>query len=89
MPKLDLPGSYRPILGKNQGRFGEFFRYLWLSSFQEDKFRIAESTHIKIISTTILSWQDALSIVSYYRQRIFIKSQLFLAYIIYTKQNRM
>jgi hypothetical protein len=41
MPKLDLPGSYRPILGKNQGRFGEFFRYLWLSSFQEGEFRIA------------------------------------------------
>jgi hypothetical protein len=28
-------------MGKNQGRFGEFFRYLWLSSFQEGKFRIA------------------------------------------------
>jgi hypothetical protein len=25
-------------LGKNQGRFGEFFRYLWLSSFQKGKF---------------------------------------------------
>jgi hypothetical protein len=23
-PKLDLPGSYAPILGENQGRFGEF-----------------------------------------------------------------
>jgi hypothetical protein len=31
-------------LGKNQGRFGElFFGYLWLSSFQEGKFRIAGS----------------------------------------------
>jgi hypothetical protein len=28
-------------LGKDKKRFGEFFRYLWLSSFQEGKFRIA------------------------------------------------
>jgi hypothetical protein len=43
-PKLDLPGSYAPLLGENQGRFGEFSRYLWLSSFQEGKFRIAAKT---------------------------------------------
>jgi hypothetical protein len=40
--KLNLPGSYASILGENWGRFGEFFRYLWLSSFQEGKFRIAD-----------------------------------------------
>jgi hypothetical protein len=37
-------------LGKNQGRLGEFFRYLWLSSFQEGKFRIAANPPILLKS---------------------------------------
>jgi hypothetical protein len=36
--------TFLDILGENQGRFDEFSRYLWPSSFQEGKFRIAAKT---------------------------------------------
>jgi hypothetical protein len=45
-PKLDLPGSYAPILGKNQGGFGKFFQYLWLPASRKvnlELLRVRES----------------------------------------------